>query len=374
MSIDISVDELKRKLASGDDFAIIDIREEGPFADWHIPGAVNLPVLLAMRMNDWAPLQAAAPQLPKKKPLVMVCNQGISSRKAAMVLQPMGFDVTSLAEGMNGWSGVHSEAPIDLPGTSDAVVVQVRRNAKGCLSYFIGSPTGGQSFVVDPSADVEAYLEINARMGYELTAVLETHVHADHVSRARELAEDANATLYLPANERVNFPYESVSDGDTIKVGDFKIEVIDTPGHTGESVTYLVNGKLALTGDTLFTDSVGRPDLEQGDEGAVEGAKMLYVSLHERLLKLDDKVIIAPAHTGAGIPFDGKAVCAPLSQVRTASELLDLDEEHFVPAIVDRIGAKPPSFTTIIEVNEGKRPVPSDPAELEVGPNRCAVG
>lgn len=372
MSVDISVEQLKQRLAAGEDLAIIDIREEQPFADWHIPGAVNLPVLLAMRMNDWAPLEAQAHTLPKDKPLVMVCNQGISSKKAAMVLQPMGFDATSLAGGMNEWSGVNSEAPIELPGRDDAIVIQVRRNAKGCLSYFIAH--AGEAVVVDPSADIEVYEELAKRYAAGITRVIETHVHADHVSRARELASDLDARLCLPSNERVNFEYEKINDSDAITVGDVTVDVIATPGHTGESVCYLVEGSLLLTGDTLFTDSVGRPDLEKGDAGAVYGARMLYASLHERLLKLDEDVIIAPGHTRAGIPFDGKAICAPLREVRKASELLALDEEQFVPAIVEGIGEKPPSFAMIIEVNEGRRPVPSDPAELEVGPNRCAVG
>lgn len=369
---DITIDELKSRLAESDDLLIVDVRDASAYKDWHIPGAISVPVIQALRDNDWGPMQDAASKLPKDKPLVVVCNMGISSRKAMNVLAPMGFEVDSLEGGMHGWSQVASEANVPFFGRDDVTVIQVRRNSKGCLSYFLGC--GKEAIVIDPSAEVEVYESIAKRNSMRVVKVLETHVHADHLSRARELAEATGAALVLPENNRVKFSYEKVRGGDSIEVGNMTITVLGTPGHTGESSCYLVEGKLLFTGDTLFTDSVGRPDLEKGDAGAEAGAHALYQSLHERLLRLPDDVLVLPAHTGPGIPFDGKPIMANLGEVKKASKLLLMDEAKFVPEIVSRIGEKPPSFTSIIAVNEGKADMPADPSDLEVGPNRCAVG
>lgn len=365
--------QLADELAAGHDLAIIDIRPEDAYADWHIPGAQNLPVIEAMRMNDPAPMQQRAGELPTGKPLVFVCNAGISSMKAAHVAHALGHEALSLAGGMRGWSIVHSEARVELASDPEATCIQVRRNAKGCLSYVLGSR--GEAIVVDPSVDARIYQEIARREGLTISRVLETHVHADHVSRARELARLTNATLFLPVNDRVTFDYEALEHGDELTCGDLLIRVMATPGHTGESVCYIINDEIVLTGDTVFVDSVGRPDLEKGDEGALAGAEALFASLHDRVLALSDDVLILPCHTDPGVPFDGKVIGARLRDVRAAAaDLLDADEETFVREIVGRIGAKPPSHTEIIQLNEGKVQAAVDPLDLEMGPNRCAVG
>ncbi len=370
---EITAEQLRDDIAAGKDVAIIDIRPVEAFADWHIPGAQNLPVIEAMRMNDPAPMQQRAGELPSGRPLVFVCNVGVSSMKAAHVAEALGHKSISLAGGMRDWSIIHSEAMIPLDSAPDATCIQIRRNAKGCLSYLLGSD--GEAIIVDPSVEAHVYQEIARREGLTVTRVIETHVHADHVSRARELAQLANATLFMPVNDRVTFDYEGVEHGDEMSSGDVSIRVIATPGHTGESVCYLVDEQIMFSGDTIFVDSVGRPDLERGDEGAVAGAEALFTSLHDRVLELGDDVLILPAHTNPGVPFDGQPIAARLCDVRkAAADLLDADEETFVREIVKRIGAKPPSYTAIIQLNEGKVHASVDPIDLEMGPNRCAVG
>lgn len=368
---EITADQLKAKLADGAGLTIVDIREPEKFADWHIPGSLSVPVIEAMRANNPEPLRQWASKLPKDQPMVIVCNRGVSSFKAAMLLDMMGFEAASLHEGMKAWTFVHSTADVPMPGVTR--IVQVRRNAKGCLSYVIIS--GDEALVVDPSAAAAAYTELAEQHGLRITKVLETHVHADHVSRARELCEAAGAELVMPDNQRVNFAYTNVRDGDSIVLGDVTVRVIATPGHTGESVCYLVDDKALLTGDTLFTNAVGRPDLEKGDEGAEAGAHALYASLHEKVLPLDDDALILAAHTDPGIPFDGTPITATLGDVRSTAKLLvENDESKFVSELVSHLGEKPPSFDAIIAVNEGRTDPPEDIADLEVGPNRCAAG
>ncbi len=369
---EITAQQLAERLSAGEDVAVVDIRDSDAYTEWHIAGAANLPLFAAIKSGDPAAIRSLAGGLSAKRPTILVCNRGVSSLKAAAALAPMGYDLSSLAGGMRGWSTAHSEARIALEGPVAATLIQVRRNGKGCLSYLAGS--SGRAAVVDPSLDEPVYLEMARREGLRIEAVLETHVHADHLSRARRLAEAAEAPLFVPENRRVRFDYRPVRDGDRIPVGDLEIQAIATPGHTGESTCYLVGGTVLLTGDTLFVDSVGRPDLEKGDEGADEGARALYRSLRQRIGSLPEDLTVCPAHAGSPIGFDGTPVAARLGDLRRKLEFLRLDEAAFVRRTLGGLGAKPPSFRAILDVNEGKTALGAvDPLDLEAGPNRCAV-
>jgi glyoxylase-like metal-dependent hydrolase (beta-lactamase superfamily II) len=136
----------------------------------------------------------------------------------------------------------------------------VRRTGKGCLSYLIGA--NGEAAVVDAALAPAVYLRLAQQQGWRITAVLDTHIHADHLSRSRALADQTNATLYLPAQERVVFPFTPLCDGDTVGIGASLLTAVHTPGHTLESTCYLLDEGLLFTGDTLFLAAVGRPDLE----------------------------------------------------------------------------------------------------------------
>ena len=368
----MEVNDLKARLLAGEDLALVDIRPEEAFADWRIPGTVNMPIIEAMRANDPQPLLDRLDELPKDRPIVFICNRGASSMKSALIVQPHGFTACSLNGGMIEWSMVHSEAALPVEENSPGVAIQIRRNGKGCLSYLMGAK--GEAIVVDPCLDCGVYQSIAKREGLKITTILETHVHADHFSRARTLATETGARFLLPQNDRVTFKYEPIHDGDEIAVGGWTIRALATPGHTGESMSYLCNESILLSGDTLFTDAVGRPDLEKGDAGAEDGARILHNTLHERMLPLPDETLICPAHTGLTIDLEGPPICARLGDVRSTISLLDESEGEFVAAILDRLGPKPPSFDEIIALNEGKEELEGrNPAAIEVGPNRCAV-
>jgi len=370
---EVTPQQLAERLDRGESPLLLDIREPEKFADWHIPGARPLPVIEAMRRNEWGPLEAQAGEIPKDQPIVVVCNIGVSSAKATTVLERLGFAVENLTGGMQAWSGVHTEATIELPGSPPVAVIQVRRNGKGCLSYVVAS--AGQALVIDPSVEIEAYVSIAERLEAPIAMVLETHVHADHVSRARDLAARAGATLVLPRNERVTFPYEPIDDGTTIEIGEVTLTAIHTPGHTGESTCYRLDDRALFTGDTLFIDSVGRPDLERGNEGAPAAAADLHRSLFGVLRRLPEGLVVLPCHTEAGIPFDRRAVLARLGDLRGAMEGYGRDLATFVPGVLGRLGAKPPGCDRVIAVNEGKSPPleEEDALALEAGPNRCAA-
>ncbi len=368
---EMGVTTLRERLEAGESLEVVDIREGDEFAAWHIFGSRNVPVYNALREGRTEGLAQQAETLPSDRPIGTVCRAGLVSRRAADLLESMGFEAISLAGGIRGWGAVWSVA--ELASESDAVFLQIRRNGKGCLSYLFG--TGGQACVVDPCVEVDAYLEIAREKGSRITQVVETHVHADHLSRARELTRLAGADLLLPRNDRVTYDYEPVAADADLTLGGLPVEAIATPGHTGESTCYLVDGKVLLTGDTLFASAVGRPDLEKGDEGADAGAHALFNSLHEKLLKRFDDVRFYPAHTSDPIGFDRQAIGGSIATSRQELDLLALEEQPFVDRILDSLQPKPPNHHGIIAINVGKQDLgPIDPLDVEAGPNRCAAG
>jgi glyoxylase-like metal-dependent hydrolase (beta-lactamase superfamily II)/rhodanese-related sulfurtransferase len=371
---EITADQLKDQLgaASGQP-VVLDIRPRSEYEAWHIEGAINLPVYDSLKAGNVEEAVKAFETLPADRPLVAVCRAGFISQKAAHVLERMHRQVVSLQGGMRGWGAVWTEAPIPLSSVPSATLLQVRRNGKGCLSYVLVD--GREAAVIDPSVSTDAYLELAARHGARVTKVLETHVHADHLSRARDLAMHTQAELIYPENDRVTVLYRAVRDGDRLRVGAVELEVIATPGHTGESVCYRIGGDVLLTGDTLFTSAVGRPDLEKGNAGAEKGAHTLWASLHKKVEGLPGSLRVLPAHHATAIGFDGTPVAATLADLRTRLELLQVPEDAFVATVLRSLQAKPPNFEMVIAVNEGKAGLEGiDPLDVEAGPNRCAVG
>ncbi|NBP69661.1 MAG: MBL fold metallo-hydrolase, partial [Cytophagia bacterium] len=180
-------------------------------------------------------------------------------------------------------------------------------------SYFIGCQKAGVAMVIDPKRDVDTYLEIARQNNMKITHVAETHIHADFLSGARELAALTNAKMYLSDEGgegwQYEFPHEGLKDGDIIQVGNLKIEVMHTPGHTPESISFLLTDTPAsdkpvmlFTGDFVFVGDVGRPDLLEEAAGMIGtkdiGAKQMFKSV-ERFSALADYIQVWPGH-GAG--------------------------------------------------------------------------
>src|SRR3954468_17122797 len=176
----------------------------------------------------------------------------------------------------------------------------------GCLahaSYLLASE--GEAVVVDPQRDVELYLKAAAEQGASIRHIFESHLHADFVSGHKELAARTGAKIYMGAQAGATFEHVSVMDGFKLKFGKASIQVLETPGHTPESICLVVTDYeksaapwAVLTGDTLFIGDVGRPDLSPRHTPA-QLAGLLYDSLHTKLMTLPDNVLVYPAH-GAG--------------------------------------------------------------------------
>ena len=233
----------------------------------------------------------------------------------------------------------------------------------GCLahaSYLIGSE--GEAAVVDPQRDVDQYIEEAERLGIKIKYVVETHLHADFVSGHHELAERTGAKIVFGARAGVTFEHVDVRDGDALKIGKINLRVLETPGHTPESISLLVSdpdepGKpmKVLTGDTLFIGDVGRPDLAGGKGYSAEQmAGMLYDSLREKLLKLPDETEVYPAH-GAGSMCGrniSKDTSSTIGQQRLFNYALKpMSKEEFVNMMTTDLPEAPAYFSQDAEMN-----------------------
>ena len=363
----ISTEELRQLLDRGAAVTVLDVRPAAERAEWAIPGSVHADAYEALRRGDPNALADFHPR--DGGPVVTVCGAGKTSLLAAERLQARGLDAVSLEGGMRAWTLAWNAAAVPCRG-STAQIVQVRRTGKGCLSYIIGSH--GEAAVIDASLDPGVYRELARRQGWQIRSVIETHVHADHLSRAGALARDSGATLYLPATGRVSFEYSPLREGDAVRVGSTALQVLHTPGHTAESVCYLLDERTLFTGDTLFLAAVGRPDLEATTEQSRRRAHMLHASL-QRLVALPQETVVLPAHTSAPVAFDGRPLSATLWEVRERIPLLREPEEAFVSQVLARIPPAPPNHHRIVALNEAGTLPDGDPTELEAGANRCAV-
>jgi len=362
----LSRDDLRRLLERGAPITVLDVRPTAERAEWCIPGSVHADAYDALRRGDPTALADFHPT--NGHPVVTVCAAGKTSMLAAERLRARGLDAVSLEGGMRAWSLAWNTAELPCPG-STARIVQLRRTGKGCLSYLIGS--NGDAVVIDASLDPQVYRRVADEHGWRIRTVLETHVHADHLSRARALAADTGARLCLPTTDRISFEYAPVKDGDTVRVGSAGLRVFHTPGHTPESACYLLDERALFTGDTLFLAAVGRPDLEATPDESQRRAQLLHASLR-RLVALPPDILVLPAHTSEPVAFDGRPIGTTLGEIRERLPLLRETEEAFVSYLLSRIPPTPPNYHRIVALNEAGT-LPDDPTELEAGANRCAV-
>ena len=225
--------------------------------------------------------------------------------------------------------------------------------------------------MIDASLDPAVYLSLAAERGWTIRHVLDTHIHADHLSRSRNLARDAGATLWLPEQRRARFPHQPLRDGAQVRFGDATLHARHTPGHTLESTTYLIGEHWLLTGDTLFPAAVGRPDLEASVDEARERALLLHASLR-RLFGLEPERLVMAAHASQPVAFDNVPVTARLCAARDAVALPE-DAMDFARRVLDRLPPTPPNHRLIVGLNESGELPDGDPTDLEAGANRCAI-
>lgn len=254
---------------------------------------------------------------------------------------------------------------------------QLRLPDIGCASYIVGG--AGVCAVIDPRWDaVPQYMGLAGRQELKITHIIETHTHADHVSGASRLAERTGALVYIHREAQTSYPHQDVDDGDELAVGPARIMVMHTPGHSLDSISLLVRDAEGsdlprlLSGDTIFVGEVGRPDLHGVEAAGL--AEMLYASLHERVLQLEDHVEVFPGHL-AGSLCGRRILPEPSTTVgreRASNPVLSItNRDAFVQAMISDLPPRPPNVGRIVQLNRMGAPA-GRPDVAKVAPSEAA--
>ena len=379
----ITARELADRQDTGtENYTLIDTRPEDSYGSWRVEGAVNVPFGPAEVLDEDKSGEIDA--LAGGTEILTICGKGATSTRLASELDANGFeDVAVLTDGMRAWNALYETAEVETT-SEDLFITQFQRRAKGCLSYLVGSHSASEAVVVDPTRHTDQYITTAAEHGVEITHVLDTHVHADHLSGGRDLAARLGVPYHLGerATERdLGYEFTPLADGETIAVGDVEIETLFAPGHTSETVAYRVGEEAVLTGDSLFLDSVGRTELEFGEDEAEQGARMQYETLHGTLLELPKELTVLPGHVTVNADgtyanaSPGELVGAPFGEVHERLDLADLAEEEFVERMVENVPEKPDNYETVIAINRGTESAENttEATTLETGANNCAA-
>ena len=289
----MTVDQLHSKINRGDDVFILDVRNTDDYSDWRIEGktveSINIPYFDFLE-DDVAAKHAES--LPKDKEIVVVCAKGGSSEFIVEMLVAKGLQVFSLEGGMLAWSQFYH--PTTVYFDDNMKLIQVNRLSKGCLAYMVISE--GMAMVVDPNRNVDEYTRIAEKNNAQIVHVMDTHLHADHISGGPDLAKQTGATYYISSGEAKGsqLTFEPLESHKTIKFGEVEVEVltVPTPGHTPGSTSFFINKKFLISGDTVFVGGLGRPDL--GGK-AKEWANDLFDTVFVKLAEMSDDVMVLPA-------------------------------------------------------------------------------
>lgn len=372
MAVPMTPAELFRAIADDEVPFLLDVRNQNEYDSWRIEGARPFPMRNVPIWQAVEEVEELAGEIPDGT--VVVCAHGNGSDLLIEMLGEHGREVRNLAGGTAAWSELMVSLP--LPGLPQPLVGwQIQRPAKACLSYVIGVPGHG-CIVVDPTRFPAEYLRLAEQNDMAIMHVVDTHVHADHITGGPALAEQVGASYHVPIEDTGGpppFANEPLVDGSVLDLGEATIEVlaIKMPGHTMGTTCIHIPGHLLLTGDTVFVRGVGRPDLTGKAE---ELAKELFFTVHNRLEPLDPSTLVLPAHWSSAqeIGEDG-LVSTTLSHVFESTLMSESDMSTFISEIISTLPAAPKIYDTIRLVNSGQAATAEEMEILEIGKNQCAA-
>jgi glyoxylase-like metal-dependent hydrolase (beta-lactamase superfamily II)/rhodanese-related sulfurtransferase len=380
VQLEIDASQVKEKIDRGEDVYILDVRTPEEYDAWRMSyDKHQTPPLIPV--DQLFSSQEALKKIPKDKEVITVCAHGNRSMMAARLLSQMGYDVKSMAGGMAGWNRIYDIAVI--AEKSSVKIWQIRRVSKGCVGYLIES--GKDAIVIDSTCDIDqSFIKITKEKRLAITNVIDTHMHADHVSGLSRLAKETGAQAYISSYEGYEIEdgdalaasCKQLKDGDMIVIADgVFLKAIHTPGHTEGSMSFILKAgdkTFLFSGDMIFVDGIGRPDLR---DRAAEFANSLYDTYQQKLLTLPDDTVILPAHiSGSTTLRHGEPVYDTLGSIKKNVKLLSLRRDEFVKFVTDTAPPKPANYREIIEINKALAPCDElDMGDLEAGPNSCAI-
>lgn len=368
-----SAQKVAKKVIQNEELFILDVRNHDAFEDWKIEGHkfdyLNIPYFELLDGVD-----EVLNQIPTDKDVLVVCAKEGSSLMVAEMLSEAGRDVAYLEGGMKTWS--EYLAPIKVSDLDHGgELYQFVRLGKGCLSYMVISE--GEAAIIDAVRFTDVFTKFAEEKGVNITNVFDTHLHADHISGGRHIAAQTGASYYFPPKDagEVVYDYTPLVDGTEVKIGNttIAIQALYSPGHTIGSTSFIVDNKYLLTGDILFIDSIGRPDLAGLAQDWVGD---LRETLYNRYRKLADDLIVLPAHFMIIDELnDDGTVARRLGDLFAENHGLNIkDDEEFRKVVTENLPPQPNAYQQIRQVNMGKiTPEKEEQTEMEIGPNRCAV-
>jgi glyoxylase-like metal-dependent hydrolase (beta-lactamase superfamily II)/rhodanese-related sulfurtransferase len=379
----VTAERLYTSLLHADAPLILDVRNPDDFARWHIEGRAALTVLNIPYYDFVEDEHATIARIPADREVLVVCAKEGSSQYVADLLREHGVAASYLAGGILSWGRLYDTRDVvDAPWGR---IVQIARPARGDLSFVLIS--GGEAAVIDPLRHTEHYGRVVAGAGARLSHILDTHVHADHISGGPELSRASGARYYVHPYDAIHpidmlparIEYTPLADGQVFRIGQLELRAIWYPGHTLGQVNFLAlapdGSRYLFTGDGIFLRSFGRPDL--GGKGEA-WTPMLYDSMTRRLPPhLTDDTLILPAHFATLDECDAAGVCAaPWGEVRRSNTALAHlgTQADFSAFVRDNLPVFPPQYVEIKRVNIGlSDPSEEQAEELELGKNICAL-
>jgi len=375
---EITPEELVERIESGMPLRVLDVRAPNALSEGRID-IVPADRFINIRGSEIMAMgEQVRDVLAPDGPVTVVCGRGNASRQVVLILNELGFQASSLRGGMAAWAlaVVARRLP---PPTGFDLFLQFDRVAKGAVGYLLAA--NGEAILIDPPRKAQPYLDAAREAGCRVVAVADTHVHADYLSGGPALSRSLQVPYHMHAGDGIlpydgsaaKIPYSAIEEGTVLKIGGAELRVAHTPGHTDGSVSYLADG-VALTGDFVFINSIGRPDLG----GKVdEWTAKLWKSLERARRDWPAETRIYPAHYASESEREAdRTIGRPFGKIREKNEPLRIaDEAAFVAWVKSKAGASPEAYKKIKAVNLGLLEVwDMEAQELEGGRNECALG
>ena len=386
-TLEIEPADLKYRMDSGENLYVLDVRTPEEYKTWKISYDKYLKPSL-IPLDKLSSSEEQIRNIPKDREVITVCSHGMRSKLAAQYLSQLGYNAKSIRGGMVAWNKVNDLALIPCLTDPHLKIWQIRRISKGCMTYLVSY--FNEAVVIDPPCSSTASIyEIAKKNNLRIMALIETHRHADHLSASMTIAKETGAVLYLSPQEGYEMEQTKTNgldvailvDGQRFEISkELSLEVIPTPGHTIGSMSFkletLSKGDeqsnketFLFSGDTLFVDGIGRPDLHDRVD---EFSRTLFLT-YKRLASLPNNALVLPSHYSKSLKHQ-EPVFKTIGEIKASVKAFRMDEDEFVSYVASSIPPQPMNYRRIMGLNKDLLLCNSLYLDdLEAGPNSCGI-
>ena len=362
-------------LTGREDFLLLDVRNDVEFSRFKVEGPypiemINVPYMEFIEHED-----DSVTKVPRGGKIRIVCAKEGSAKYVGEILENHGHEeIGYLLEGIKTWGNLL--APVKVGPDNGYEMVQFIRPGKASCSY--GLVYGKEMMIFDPAKDIRQYQVFAKGLGCSIVKTFETHRQADYISGSQPLSNATGAEIMAPEPDfkEASFPYTPVKDGDVYRMtgGGPEVRTIHTPGHTPGSTSYLIDNKYLISGDTVFINSIGRPDLGGMAE---EWSRLLFTTMTDIILSLDDTISVLPGHYMDWKEANGNLIfTATLGKIKEInSKIYSIkDPNLFFSFIKENMRPQPKEYAKIREINAGLAEADEEQQDiLDLGKNECAA-